>query len=681
MNDNCSGVSDYSEAGVSIDNEEDERYRPHLISPSTYMILVEQILTLMPSQRHVILIMNEYPMNEINPEHPNTPESPTDVIIFCIRFIAENIFQPIGGLLVYKHLDQSAILAECVKAYITDLWKLGLFVVATVSPAFKVFKAIMSCIADIEDLDTHSSIISYSVHPLKEIIHIYDIQFLLIKLQTLFKEGDVRFEDENVNGKEIFQASWKDMTKVFSMYPEYKMLAEFLANDEPVSRRVHIFTQQIYDHFLDAERQDVLSSNAKGSAVLLNCVRSFLKFTEQDCVKLNQVQRLEEWSCLIDILRDMTFQKSRFRTCTKDKTTAIPHPLNSSVRKKIDFTSCENEIEVKKNDEDIPNIPSTSSGKSKSKKKKKKRENKTEPKSTVPEEKKDKIQALKQIQELCEMLQGTKSVEIVDCSDENETTYEVSKELEADQNDINETEIDVAINEPGNDKNCDIDKNNNSDESIHENQNKSIPGIESNKGIRVRKDLKEENSLDSKNHQNFFRKSNENSMKLSDNENLSDINFVSEFVDSEEPFPDKTFVKKSPENKFYLKSDDETEMSIDKNCDNINNVLGLTNNVENKEKPPDSQGVDFEVNPVTNEMLSTIFGTKKLLRILQNKRVKAVKPDAFIVEPIDSLVKMIQKKNKLIPPNYYGHTYEFFNTTLAFSTLGNNSGLLLVSKD
>lgn len=99
---------------------------------------------LMPSDRNVILTMNEYELSEINPQHPINSDSPTHIIIFCIRFIADDIFQPIGGLLIYKSEDQSAILAECVKAYINDLWKLNLYVVATVSPPLDTFRGILS---------------------------------------------------------------------------------------------------------------------------------------------------------------------------------------------------------------------------------------------------------------------------------------------------------------------------------------------------------------------------------------------------------------------------------------------------------------------------------------------------------------------------------------------------------
>lgn len=120
-----------------------------MIHPTTYVILTEQILTLMPSERNIILTMNEYDLTEINPAHPISPESPTHIIMFCIRFLSDGIFQPIGALMIYKYENQSKILAECVKAYINDLWKVGLYVVATVSPPFETFKSILSHLVNV----------------------------------------------------------------------------------------------------------------------------------------------------------------------------------------------------------------------------------------------------------------------------------------------------------------------------------------------------------------------------------------------------------------------------------------------------------------------------------------------------------------------------------------------------
>lgn len=130
-----------------------ELYRPYLIHSTTYMILTDQIMTLMPSERNIILTMNEYDLCEINPSHPKNADAPTHIIMFCIRFLSDSLFQPIGALMIYKYENQSKILAECLKAYINDLWKLGLYVVATVSPPFETFKSIFGCLIEVNILN------------------------------------------------------------------------------------------------------------------------------------------------------------------------------------------------------------------------------------------------------------------------------------------------------------------------------------------------------------------------------------------------------------------------------------------------------------------------------------------------------------------------------------------------
>lgn len=105
------------------------------------------------------------------------------------------------------------------------------------------------------DFSTYSGVISYSVTPFKEIIHIYDIQFLLIKLQNLFKESDIRFEEESLHDKRVYRASWADVSFVLNLSAEFKMISDYFSHDKEVSRRVHIFTDQIYSQLLDAESQ------------------------------------------------------------------------------------------------------------------------------------------------------------------------------------------------------------------------------------------------------------------------------------------------------------------------------------------------------------------------------------------------------------------------------------------
>lgn len=132
------------------------------------------------------------------------------------------------------------------------------------------------------------------------------------------------------------------------------------------------------------------------------------------------------------------------------------------------------------------------------------------------------------------------------------------------------------------------------------------------------------------------------------------------------------------EDHFCSKSDEETENSIKASCDNVPNILKLLSNVD--KTPPNSNLENFEHNPVTYELLCTVYGIERLFNLLYKRRVRVAKPDAFIVEHIDYLVTIIKEKNKITSPKYFGNSYSLFNSELALSTLESDVGVYLVSK-
>lgn len=127
-------------------------------------------------------------------------------------------------------------------------------------------------------------------------------------------------------------------------------------------------------------------------------------------------------------------------------------------------------------------------------------------------------------------------------------------------------------------------------------------------------------------------------------------------------------------NDFCSQTDEETENCVTEICDKVPTIVESLSN-EDKEDLSD----EFERNDITCELLSTLFGMKKLMENLLRRRVKVAKPDAFVVEHIDFFVTIIKRdKNKINPVYYCGHNYDFLNSELAFSTLQNNTGLFLV---
>nr|CAH7768501.1 unnamed protein product [Callosobruchus chinensis] len=661
MIENTAGQSS-PQYSIENDNEKvDELYRPYLIHPSIYVILTEQILTLMPPERNVILAMNEYAIKDINPTHPDTPDSPTHVIIFCIRFITADICQPIGGLLIYRDENQSVLLAECLKAYINDLWKLGLYVMATVSPPFETFKTMLSHIVQVEDFDNYAGALSYSVAPIKEIVHVYDIQFLLIKLQSLLRYGDIKFEEKCVDDTRVYRASWSDVKVLSSYSVEYRMLDEYMKQTREVSRRVHVFTRQIYQQLSEAEAKGLLPVEGSGTVVLLNCVRSFVKIIEMDEVDVIKLLKTNDWDGLVEILLTMTFPKNKIRTCTKEKNTSSRSvDSNSAVRRKLDFADsgyvCEKPADGL-NDKLTVDGDKDSIKKTKSKRSKKK----------IP------------VSDEVSLNQSDKKLKAKEMSVNNGIVLDsipaVSNRIQSQS-----------------DKNCDIDRNNNSDDSITSNDANLKDDCEHRKRKTHRKKTKTKgNSNDSLNDvdlvtnspRQFFESmiqcnnGSEGLIKQNGHgcENVNNLaKDAKDHLESKEINSESSILNRDI---FSSKSDDETENCITASCDKVPNILELLSKVDVNE----STNSEFKSDVTTSEMLCAVYGVRRLLKLFIDRRIRVARPDVFLIDHVDFFVMKIKtQQNGLRAAQIYGHNYEFMNAELAFVTLNNLNGLYLVSK-
>ncbi|CAH1963424.1 unnamed protein product [Acanthoscelides obtectus] len=571
----------------------EELYRPFFIHPTTCVILAEHILTLMPPERNVILAMNEYAIRDINPTHPDSPDSPTHVIVFCIRLITADVCQPIGGLLIYRDEDQSYLLAECLKAYINDLWKLGLFVMATVSPPFETFKKMFSHIVPVDCSATDSGPLSYSVAPIKEIVHIYDIQFLLIKLQNLLREGDIRFEEKCLDDRRVYRASWSDVRVLSSYSVEYRMLDEIMKQTREVSRRVHVFTHPIYQQLTEAEAKGLLSTEATGTVVLLNCVRSFTRIIEMDVVDVGNFLKTNDWDGLIDILHTMTFQNSKTRTCTKEKKAfSRIVECDSDAKRRLDFSDSGNACDrLADGLEDKLFIDSDKDTVKKAKSKRSK-------KNTL--------------------------------ANEEISPNQTDKKLKVKEASVNNAIVLDSISavskctQSQSDRTCDIDKNNNSDDSITSNETNARDDCEHRKRKTHKKKAKSEGSSeDSLNNFDFVINSPRQffeSMIQCNNVGpekpikpnrlgLVDINNLLE--DTKDRLESKEINNESsiPNSKdiFSSKSDDETEHCITASCDKVPNILELLSKVDVNE----CTNSEFKSDTTRSEMLCTVYGVRR----------------------------------------------------------------------
>ncbi|XP_072375688.1 uncharacterized protein [Diabrotica undecimpunctata] len=284
-----------------------KRYKPALIDPMTYSILADHVLHLMPHQRTVLLIMNIYQMKTINPAHPsNDPDAPSDVIIVAIRFIMEDIFQPIGGLLVYSEEDQSQTIADCIKAYIRDLWRLGVYVIGSISPPFPLFKEVFQRFHPEKNFDEVPGPILYSVLPFKNIVHIYDVQYLVLKLQLLLRQGDIRFETMFGRQRE-YLVKWSDLFFVINAHPQFKVLATFFANNLEVPKRVHVFNDDIYKMYVHLENNGFLSGYSAGARVFIHSVSALMQYFDYDYVHVRKT--VYNWDDLMYTLSKMKFER------------------------------------------------------------------------------------------------------------------------------------------------------------------------------------------------------------------------------------------------------------------------------------------------------------------------------------------------------------------------------------
>ncbi|KAJ8916722.1 hypothetical protein NQ315_013926 [Exocentrus adspersus] len=473
-----------------------------------------------------------------------------------------------------------------------------------------------------------------------------------------------------------------------------------------------------------------LSNCAGGSAVLLNCMRSFLQFTELDFVDLYQMCQVQGWDNLTNILSTMTFQKSKKRTCTKEKPTAIHVVSNPSVRRKIDFyleenskaienvtqnmsemavtdtpderfhkDSCENFENYNNDDNSSNTVTLTEYCKKSEIKSCKQRKNKM--KDYKDNLNRTKMAAVDQTTSVA-LGSVTKTKLHLKKPYDKQTTGHIAKNTntseENEKTDIkNNTNYIIK-------KDNDI-KTNFVNDKLSETKIITVKGIYEAPGfLKTKKTISEVKSDSNTKINNILREEDFDVINpekflesfigyniYADGFDLAGFQeiFSNNFQPVEENYSLKngfvTTKKKTCDvvdnvpsndancNDFSSQTDEETENSVTKICDKIPTIV---ESLSHGDTVPSN---DFEYNDVTFEMMCTVFGMKRLMQNLLKRRVRVAKPDAFVVEHIDFLVTVIKRdKNGLNPVYYYGHNYAFLNSELAFSTLQHNTGLFLV---
>lgn len=126
---------------------------PTTVDPTIFDFLRHHALSSLPQDRRVILTFEHYHMDELRPkEHiePNeTSHIPKYLIIFTIRIINKNLYQPIACVFWNR---QSKSLATLIQIYINALYLSGLYVISTVCIASKCFIPVVQQLADVSIL-------------------------------------------------------------------------------------------------------------------------------------------------------------------------------------------------------------------------------------------------------------------------------------------------------------------------------------------------------------------------------------------------------------------------------------------------------------------------------------------------------------------------------------------------
>ncbi|XP_050504217.1 uncharacterized protein LOC114331384 isoform X2 [Diabrotica virgifera virgifera] len=218
----------------------------------------------------------------------------------------DDLFQPIGGLLVYSEEDQSQTIANCIEGYIRDLYKLGVYVIGSISPPFPLFKEVFQRFHPDKNFDEVPGPILYSVLPFRNIVHIYDVQHLILKLQLLLRQGDIRFETMFGRQKE-YLVKWSDLSFVMNAHPQFKILATFFASNLQIPKRVHVFNDDIYKMYVHLENNGFLSGYSAGGRVFVHSMSALMQYFDYDYVHVRKT--VYNWDDLIFALSKMKFQK------------------------------------------------------------------------------------------------------------------------------------------------------------------------------------------------------------------------------------------------------------------------------------------------------------------------------------------------------------------------------------
>lgn len=107
--------------------------KPIIMNKYIFQFLWKYGIQTLPKNRYIILVIEDVICSSIKPNTDTDKTFPDNCMVFGMQHINEKLFLPLGTVFYFNKTSPEK-LALCIKAYINDLKKCELTVIATVSP-------------------------------------------------------------------------------------------------------------------------------------------------------------------------------------------------------------------------------------------------------------------------------------------------------------------------------------------------------------------------------------------------------------------------------------------------------------------------------------------------------------------------------------------------------------------
>ncbi|CAH1130188.1 unnamed protein product [Ceutorhynchus assimilis] len=274
-----------------------------------------------PAHRNVALTVKEYPVENINDRIRKTRSDPTHLVVFCLRIMASDFYNTLGVVHMNNRFEHASQLALLWVAFIQDLSKLGLNVVASVSPCTQMYRDILCQLTRDENFENCCQPITYMVYPYL-ILHLYDYNSIMEEFQETFHfRKDVCFISRhwagNDSAEKVYAASWRNMYGVLAPSlgkPSYHY-AERAKGVEKL-----IFLPPFRRNYKKASEANPSRSFTKLSTdFLLDLLWEFSRICEEESMKLDELEKFcvenQELKCM---LASAHFKCSRFNEVQRE---------------------------------------------------------------------------------------------------------------------------------------------------------------------------------------------------------------------------------------------------------------------------------------------------------------------------------------------------------------------------